>query len=125
MEEVVAVTKQHSYSRKKVNLIGQRFGKLTVIEPAENIGSRTAWLCQCDCGNKVVKKTVHLRSGHVTTCGCEGIADRLTMVDGTCLEMLQSKTLRKNNSSGVTGVDRQKDSGLWRATICFQGKRHF
>lgn len=117
--------KKHTYSRKKLDLIGQRYGKLIVLAPAENIGSRTAWLCRCDCGNEVIRKTVHLRSGHVTTCGCEGITERLTMVNGTCLEMLKSKTIRRNNSSGVTGVDKQKGTGLWRATICFQGKRYY
>ncbi len=59
----------------------------------------------------------------MTTCGCEGIADRLTLVDGTCLEMLSAKTVRKNNSSGITGVDWLKNVQRWRATICFQGRR--
>lgn len=113
------------YSRKKIDLTGQKYGKLTVIAPAENIGNRTAWLCRCDCGNEVVKKTVHLRSGHVKTCGCEGITDRLTLVDGTCPEMLRAKKVRKNNSSGITGVEWQKEAQLWRATICFQGKRYY
>ena len=39
-------------SRKKLDLTGHRYGKLTVIGPAENIGTRTAWLCRCDCGNE-------------------------------------------------------------------------
>lgn len=34
----------------KINLLGQKFGKLTVIQEAENHKGRTAWLCQCDCG---------------------------------------------------------------------------
>ncbi len=123
MEPSIVAEKQHIRGRKRVDLTGQRFGKLTVLAPAEDIGNRTAWLCRCDCGSEVVKKTVHLRSGHVTNCGCEGIADRLTLVDGTCLEMLSAKTVRKNNSSGVTGVDWLKNAQRWRATICFQGKR--
>ena len=125
MRTSTTTAKQHSHSRKKVDLTGQRFGRLTVLAPAENIGSRTAWLCRCDCGNEVVKKTVHLRSGHVVTCGCEGITERLTLVEGTCLEMLSAKTVRKNNSSGITGVDWLKGAQRWRATICFQGRRFY
>ena len=34
--------------------------------------------------------------------GIAGIG--LTYVDGTCVEMLQSKTVRRNNTSGVPGV---------------------
>nr|WP_325253133.1 hypothetical protein [uncultured Oscillibacter sp.] len=30
------------HSRKKLDLTGQRYGKLTVLAPAENIGGRTA-----------------------------------------------------------------------------------
>lgn len=29
---------------KELVLIGQRFGKLTVLRPADNIGDKTAWL---------------------------------------------------------------------------------
>lgn len=38
------------------NLIGQRFGRLVVLERAENKNSHVYWLCQCDCGNKTVAK---------------------------------------------------------------------
>ena len=31
------------------DLTGQHFGKLTVLEKADNIGKKTAWLCECDC----------------------------------------------------------------------------
>lgn len=114
------------HSRKKLDLIGQRFGRLTVIAPAENVGNRTAWLCPCDCGNDVVVKTYHLRSGHTASCGCQesGVAN-LTYVEGTCIEMLRAKTRRSNNTSGVPGVDWLSSKGRWRATIGFKGKRYY
>ena len=58
------------YSRQKLNLAGQRYGKLTVIAPAANIGRDTAWLCRCDCGAETTVKTAYLRRGTVRTCGC-------------------------------------------------------
>ncbi|MDE7218595.1 MAG: hypothetical protein K2O45_03090 [Oscillospiraceae bacterium] len=33
------------------------------------------------------------------------------------------KTVRRNNTSGVPGVDWWAAKGTWRATICFKGKR--
>lgn len=117
-----------SHSTKKLNLIGQRYGKLTVIAPAENIGSKTAWLCRCDCGKETIVKTCYLRKGHVTSCGCTETASGirgLTYVDGTCVEMLQAKTVRCNNTSGVPGVDWRRSNGMWRASICFKGKRYY
>lgn len=119
------------YSRKKLDLTGQRYGYLRVLAPADNIGSRTAWLCRCDCGRETVVKTCHLRCGHTQSCGCQDgsgtprVALGLTYIDGTCVEMLRSKRVRCNNTSGVSGVDWWASKGRWRASICFKGKRHY
>lgn len=56
---------------KRIDLTGQRFGKLTVLEPAENIGGRTTWRCRCDCGKETVVPTGRLRSGETKSCGCQ------------------------------------------------------
>ena len=115
------------HSRKKLDLTGQRFGRLTVLRPAENIDQRTAWFCRCDCGREAVVKTCHLRSGHTSSCGCArpSVADRLTYIDGTCVEALRDKRPRKNNTSGVSGVDWRASKGTWRASICFKGRRYY
>ena len=119
------------HSRKKLDLTGQRYGRLTVLAPAENIGSRTAWLCRCDCGRETVVRTNRLRSGHTSSCGCAapgaspGTGLSLTYIDGTCVEMLRAKTVRRNNTSGVPGVDWRADTGRWRAVICFKGQRRY
>ena len=54
----------------KLNLIGQKYGKLTVIEKIENNNKKTQWKCQCDCGNFCIASTSLLRSGHKKSCGC-------------------------------------------------------
>ena len=119
------------HSRTKLELTGHRFGSLTVLGPADNIGIRTAWRCQCDCGRVVDVRTRGLRGGYTKSCGClkpdtapeGGLV--LNYVDGTCVEMLQAKTIRSNNTSGVTGVEWVAGKQRWRATICFKGKRHY
>ena len=122
-------------SRRRVELAGQRFGKLTVLRPAENVGGLTAWVCRCDCGRETVVPTKRLRDGHRTSCGCDkphfgeppcevGRAS-LTYVEGTCVEMIRAGTKRRNNTSGVPGVDWLARKGRWRASICFKGKRHY
>jgi AP2 domain. len=60
---------------KKKDLLGQRFGRLTVIDCAPSVktsggNSRTMWLCRCDCGNEKVVATGDLLSGDTTSCGC-------------------------------------------------------
>lgn len=54
----------------KINLLGQKIGRLTVLEPVDNIKGRTAWKCQCDCGNIINVTTKSLRSGNTKSCGC-------------------------------------------------------
>ena len=90
------------HSTRKLDLTGQRFGKLSVLGPAENIGVQTAWRCRCDCGRETVVTTKRLRAGRTVSCGCvygKSIGKRLTYVDGTCVEMLRAKTVRRNNTS--------------------------
>lgn len=62
------------HSRQKLDLTGQRYGKLTVLGPAENIGERTAWHCRCDCGQETVASTRDLRQGLRTSCGCDCVS---------------------------------------------------
>ena len=60
---------------KLIDLSGERFGSLTVLERAQDIvwgnGQRVVgWLCECDCGNKIIVPRGALRSGNTRSCGC-------------------------------------------------------
>ena len=60
---------------KKLNLIGNRYGHLVVLNESEDYISPKGyhlkqWECLCDCGNRVLVTTSHLTSGHSTSCGC-------------------------------------------------------
>lgn len=57
---------------KRENLLGQRFGKLKVIESAglDEKSRLAAWLCECDCGGHIVVQSNSLRRGHTQSCGC-------------------------------------------------------
>ena len=56
--------------RKCIDLTGQKFGRLTVIERAENKGRNVCWLCKCECGNEKVIVGGNLKSGKIMSCGC-------------------------------------------------------
>lgn len=119
---------QATQNHNRIDLIGQRFGKLTVLEPAENINGKTAWLCRCDCGKERIAKTKFLRNGKTRSCGCSekprGL-QQMHYLDGTCIEMLESRKIRRNNNSGCTGVCYDPSKKLWRAEIMLQGKRYY
>ena len=107
-----------------LDLTGQKYGMLTALRRVENVKGRTAWLCRCECGNELVVLTKYLQGGQKNNCGCRkhGV-EALHYVDGTCIEMLQSNTIRSNNRSGATGVYYNRQRNRWRATIMLQGKR--
>lgn len=59
----------------KKDLTGLRFGRLVVIEQAEDYISpksvhKVRWLCKCDCGNYITPRTEALKSGRARSCGC-------------------------------------------------------
>lgn len=53
-----------------IDLVGQRFTRLVVIQRLPPNGQKARWLCQCDCGNTHEAQGTHLRKGLVPSCGC-------------------------------------------------------
>ena len=58
---------------KLVDLKGERFGRLTVIERAPKRLRSVTWLCECDCGNTCEKIGENLKTGNTKSCGCLNI----------------------------------------------------
>ena len=94
------------------------------------------WRCQCDCGKIVETSANSLLSGNTRSCGClrieaikrtnakhGSVADRMRLVDGTCVDCLERGRLQKNNASGCTGVQARGDK--WIAVITFKKKVHY
>jgi hypothetical protein len=53
-------------------MVGQRFGRLTVIEKSTvRKNGQICWVCKCDCG-QITPPILggNLRSGHAKSCGC-------------------------------------------------------
>lgn len=60
---------------KSSQIIGRKFGRLTVVERAEDLIAkngkrRSQWLCKCDCGNTAIARRDALVSGRKQSCGC-------------------------------------------------------
>ena len=103
--------------RERLDLTGQRFGRLTALHPAEYIRGGTAWVCRCDCGREAVVRTDNLRYGRSRSCGCQRRAANVKREKPECA--------RKNNTSGVPGVEWMPRKQQWKTTICFKGNRYF
>jgi hypothetical protein len=61
---------------KLINLVGMKFGRLTVIERTDKPKTVNSerheayWLCVCECGKNTVVKGAALRQGLIKSCGC-------------------------------------------------------
>lgn len=57
---------------RKIEMLGNRYGHLTVVGEAENTNAGQAkWKCQCDCGNTTIVRGQDLRNGKTQSCGCK------------------------------------------------------
>lgn len=56
---------------KTIDLLGSRFGRLTVISrDGSGCDGYASWLCQCECGKTVSVRGTNLRFGLTQSCGC-------------------------------------------------------
>lgn len=91
---------------KSLELTGQRFWRLTVLEKVPSKNNRSMWRCVCDCGNEKVVEGRNLKKGLTKSCGC-----------------LKREEFMKNMNNPPT----HKETGTrlhneWRATITVGGK---
>lgn len=66
------------------NLIGQRFGKLVVLEEdgfvvGSNGKRKRLWKCKCDCGNVCSIQHQYLTYGDTNSCGCVNSIGNITI----------------------------------------------
>lgn len=114
--------------RKKIDMIGQRFGRLTVLEECACDKQGTFYKCQCDCGN--ITRPIFaasLRLGRTQSCGCihrEGLVSRNTThgkyhtrLHGIWNGMKQ-RCFNPNNQ-------KYKDYGARGITVCDEWKDDF
>ena len=115
--------------KERYDLVGQKFGKLTVIK-SETLGSHRTFLCKCDCGNEISVRGDSLRRGKTVSCGCaksseskiESLKAGRKLQEHTSSVFYQG-TLSKNNTTGFNGISFIK--GKYRASIGYKNKTYY
>ncbi|WP_195989570.1 hypothetical protein [Clostridium sp. D53t1_180928_C8] len=90
---------------KRLSLVGNRFGKLVVIEFSHTTNGYTYWNCICDCGTEITIKGSYLTSKTKATksCGC--------LVKEKVAKNLPEK---RNTSHKMSGT---KFYGVWNSMV--------
>lgn len=111
-----------------IDITDRAFEHLTAKYIVKREKGTVYWHCICDCGNEVDISYNDLVYSNRKSCGCkkeeheQNLGRLLTHIDGTSLDMIKSKKLPADNTSGVKGVYFQK--GKWIAKIVFQQKQY-
>ena len=121
----------HPKNFAHADITGKRFYRLTALYPLESRGDRgnVMWHCRCDCGNEVDLSYNNLVYCNTRSCGCQKkehdkkLGTFLTHVAGTSLDMVKSKKIPTDNTTGCRGVYLIK--GKYVAKIVFQKKAYY
>jgi len=115
---------------KTSDITGKKFGRLTALYPTDKRSGNQSvlWHCRCDCGREVDVSHSNLLYTTQQSCGCQkkehdkNLANYLTHVAGTSLDIIKSQKLPADNTTGYKGVYFIK--GKYVAKIVFQGKQY-
>lgn len=72
-------------NKRLINLVGKKYGRLTVKSFSHMEGKRSYWKCECECGNHKTTAGGNLKSGGTRSCGCikKGMVSNSGFVDLT------------------------------------------
>lgn len=62
---------------EKLNIIGERYNKLLVLEEVDKSKYNRRFKCLCDCGNITIVAMNNMRSGKIASCGCHKLEQLL------------------------------------------------
>lgn len=116
------------YFQKDIS--GQKFRRLTAMYPTAERRRHggVVWHCRCECGNEVDIPYNQLVYCNMVSCGCKknehdrNLRMYLTHVNGTSIDILRSKKVPSNSTTGVRGVYLIR--GKYVAKIVFQKKAY-
>ena len=119
---------RHLYNRK--DLTNQQFGILTAQFPLNKRDRKGSvyWHCICECGNSADVTEDALVQGTCKSCGClkekaqKNIPNTLHRIDGTCVEILERRKYRRDNTSGFRGIYRRRN-GKYKVVIGFKRRQ--
>lgn len=114
------------------SLVGNKYGKLLVLEESASNSPQRMWKCQCECGNITYVKSYTLTSGHTTSCGCTR-SEKNSLNEVFISNFLKSQHVEFipeksfENCIGIGGRHLRFDFFLPKYNVCieYDGKQHF
>lgn len=117
---------------KIVNLVGNKIGKLKVLDKKIDNNKRSYYYCKCECGTEKWIRSDVLRKA--TSCGCirneksknnKNLINahlEKNIIDGTNISIINTDKTNASNKSGIKGVSWNSKRNKWVAQIGFKSK---
>lgn len=100
------------------DLVGRKFGKLTILNKVDNPGNNTIrgsfWNCLCECGNSIIVPRVYLTHQGKEDCGCVGKEKQNKLV--------QEIIGKRVGSFTIVSFSHQKDGRFFYNCTCDCGE---
>lgn len=87
--------------RKREEMIGKRFGRLTVVALHGVKRHHAQWLCKCDCGLTTLAYAYQLNSGNKKSCGCLRVEEAKKHIP-PAMSGTENPTYKHGGKSGET-----------------------
>ena len=125
-------SKVHAKLHNRKDLTNREFGRLKALYPTEARDKKGSiyWHCIRSCKRELDVTEDALVHGRYRSCGClrdeiqKNIKNTLHRIDGTCVEVLEKRKSRKDNTSGFRGVYKDKQ-GKYRVDIGFKRRSYY
>lgn len=115
-------------SEQGENLVGQKFGKLTVVSLANT--SPRKYLCKCDCGGHAIVQPGNLKNGHTQSCGCISSLGQEKINAYLSSNKIHFKPEYCATIEGFNGLARYdfailNDNNMAEAFVEYHGRQHY
>ena len=114
-----------------IDITGQKFGKLLVLERNGSNNGYALWKCQCECGQIKTIEGHLLRNGSVKSCGCVKswkeieIARFLDEIGATYIREYSFEDLVSDNTRKLRFDFAVLKDGMVKFLIEYQGEQHY
>lgn len=93
---------------RKVDLTGQKYGRLTVLSMVRTPGKDVRVNCRCDCGGEITALAYNIRNGNTSSCGC--LSREVRVARGLLLAPLMGAANRRHGRSATPTYTRWSDA---------------
>lgn len=121
--------------RNKKNIkdkTGKRYGLLTCISHKGSLRNHAAWLCKCDCGNKIITDSGSLEAGYIVSCGCLKTSSGEKIIEDILKnnKIKYKKEIKFDNLLSKNNIPLRFDFGIYDneklvRVVEYDGEQHF